>query len=194
MDQDTARHIKAIHDELDVLWRHLELRSTADEHRERAERHAEEARQIGQQLEGYKKQLGEHIRNLTEQTSKYVNVVMAIGYTGYFATWSFTKEGLGPDHHMLVGLLGFVSVAIFCLWEMFGVFVRFKALSNLQTLFRNSVSVQDFEALKDDLTSREDRTIAIIRPLHAIVFTVSFGCVAFGGLVMMHSLYTKLAG
>lgn len=194
MDQDTARHIGAIHDELDALWHNLELRSTVQEQRERAERHAEEARQIRGQLESYKQELGEHIRNLHEQTSKYVNVVMALGYTGYFATWSFTKDGLSPNHHSLVGLLGFVSVAIFCLWEMFGVFVRFRTLADLQALFRNSISVSDFAALKDDLTLRENRTMAILRPVHAVVFMVSFGCVAFGGLVMMHSLYMKLAG
>ncbi len=192
MDQETAQQIRVIHNELDELWRLLQQRSTVDEHLERARRFEEEARQTGEQIDFYRKELSSNIREVHEQTSKYVNVVMAIGYTGYFATWSFATESLGPSHHAVIGLLGFVSVAIFCLWEMFGVFVRFKVLANLQTLFRDGVSVAEFEALRQELLVREDRTKALLRPLHLLVFTVSFGCIAFGGLVMMHSLYMKL--
>ncbi|WP_457578982.1 hypothetical protein [Ensifer adhaerens] len=193
MDQQTPQQIKAIHDELDALWRLLEQRSSVDEHLERARHFEEKARQTGEQIDFYRKELSNHIREAHEQTSKYVNVVMAIGYTGYFATWSFTKDSIVPSHHALIGLLGFVSVAIFCLWEMFGVFVRFNALTNMQTLFRDGISVGDFEALRQKLLIQEDRTRALIRPIHLFVVTVSFGSIAFGGLVLMHSLYMKLA-
>ncbi|MGH0357523.1 hypothetical protein GHJ84_08805 [Sinorhizobium meliloti] len=192
MEPETAKYLIALDDEIRALWRTLKHHSDAAEFSTAAQRHRESAEKIQAELDSYQAGMAGMIKNLHEEAARYINVVSVIGYTGYFATWAFTKDVLDKDSHALIGLLGMISVALFCLWEMFGVFIRLHAVTELSNVFRNGLSISDFEKFKQDLIVREAKRMAILGPAHKLVFLISSGCVFSGGLMMMHLLYASL--
>ncbi len=192
MDSDTAKYLMALDSQIQGLWKSLKHHSNAAEHRERAREYQQKADRIEQQMLSYKTELSASIKTLHEESARYTNVVMVIGYAGYFATWGFTKDILGKDFTAFVGLMGMLSVAVFCLWEMFVILTRLQAVSELGQIFRNMISVEDFEPLRDEQMRREANRAMIIAPVHKLVFTFSLTAMAAGGLVMMHALYSSL--
>jgi hypothetical protein len=59
-----------------------------------------------------------------EQAKSYSNIVMMGGYAGLFAIWSFTKEQLVKWQVIAVGLLALLSVLLFVLFEIYGMWLR----------------------------------------------------------------------
>ena len=128
-----------------------------------------------------------------DESTKYFNVVSVVGYASYFATWSFTKDILNAETASFVGFMGMISVSLFVLWEMWMIMaVRMKTISELNHVLRNTISREDFEVLKADLERNEARRIAIITPMHRLVFSASLLTATAGGATMMHALFLSL--
>lgn len=192
-DSDHAMHIRALYEQIDALWRQLEHHSTAEEHRQRAR----EFREKAEKLDSYTKELRSDLQSLLktthEESTKYINVVSVVGYASYFATWSFTKDLLGREPSAFVGLMGMMSVSFFVLWEMWVILaVRLKSIDELNHVLRNTISAEDFEPLKIRLQENEARRIAIMTPIHRLVFFASFFTAIAGAAAMMQALYASL--
>jgi hypothetical protein len=192
MDADTAKYLFELDDQIERLWRTLESHSTAEEYRRSAQEYLEKANHIEKQVQDYRNELAVHVKNLSEESARYVNIVSVIGYAGYFATWGFTKDILGKETTAFVGLAGMLSVGIFVLWEMFNIMLRLKAVGAIGHIFQSGTSVEHFEEMSQKLKRDEAKAIAIFTPVHRIVFTVSSLAAIAGGLAMMHKLYTTL--
>ncbi|KSV88283.1 hypothetical protein [Sinorhizobium sp. GL28] len=192
MDEQTARCLLELDDQIQGLWRALEHHSNAEEFRAAARRHQERAEEIQASTESYARDFEKMIRNLHEESIKYINTVSVIGYTAYFATWAFTKGSMTNQQHALIGLLGMLSVAAFVLWEMLQGFVRLQAISDLSRIYREGISVENFERVRDEQLRREAKRMTIFNPAHKLVFLFSAGCAFYGGAMLMHLLYSSL--
>ncbi|KQS73021.1 hypothetical protein ASG39_04700 [Rhizobium sp. Leaf371] len=192
IDPEVERYIRDLYEGLNNVWASIEHHSSAAEHRERQHRFEEEAKRIRQQTDEYRNEIARHLQKLSEETSKYVNVVSVIAYAGYFTTWSFTKELLGKHDTALVGLMGIVSVSLFVLWEMYQTFLRISVQSELGRFMQGGVSVEHFEELGKELRLNEARRIAILAPLHKLVFLSSFVGAIAGASVMIYRLVDSL--
>ncbi|MGO4722995.1 MULTISPECIES: hypothetical protein [unclassified Inquilinus] len=54
-------------------------------------------------------------------TANYLNIVMAVGYAGFFAIWSLTKQYMCKTEMLLSGTLMAASLILFVLYEVFKV-------------------------------------------------------------------------
>ncbi|MBO1024099.1 hypothetical protein IPU75_05180 [Ochrobactrum sp. SD129] len=192
VDSENKQQLLNLRKEIDRIYQHLESHSTAEEYRRNAENHRENAKLIRQQIDEYRSELALNIRNINEETSRYVNIVSVIGYAGYFSTWGLTKDMLGEESTAFVGLCGILSVGLFVLWEMFNVMIRLKTVNSLGSIFREGVSIEHFNELAEDLKLEETRLILIYKPIHTVVFIISFVSAIAGGLVMAHKLFLAL--
>ena len=83
-----------------------------------------------------------------EQAKSYSNIIMMGGYAGLFAIWGFTKSNLAKWQSVSVGLLALLSVLIFVLFELYGLWLRstqtFNLLSQLQKAERLNKFPDDY--------------------------------------------------
>lgn len=56
---------------------------------------------------------------LYEKASSYTNLVISVGYAGFYTTWAFLKDSLPREEMVLAALSMAVSIAFFILWEVF---------------------------------------------------------------------------
>lgn len=185
MDTDTARLVLKLQEQIDSLWRYLG-------HDERAKELRERARDIEGKVAGYRKELQDVIRHQHEESSKYFNTVMAVGYAGYFAGWTLTKENLDHWHSSFVGLMGLISLATFIIWELLMMQFRMQNLTDLNNFFRDMISVDDFEPLRQRQMQKDVERIAFWQPVWRIVFVVSALTAATGAADLMLQLYRNL--
>lgn len=185
MDKETAQYMLALSDDIDRLWRYIGY-----------DREAKEARQRARDIEGkvadYKKEAEDFFRTQHQESSRYFNTVMAIGYTGYFATWTLMRSDIDEWHSSFIGLMGMVSLSVFICWELFTMFMRMKALESLSTLYCDMISVDDFEPLRQKKLSQEARMMMLARPAWVLVFFTSAGAAAIGAADLMIQLYRNL--
>jgi hypothetical protein len=185
IDKETAQHMLALSEEIDRLWRYIG-------HDEKAKEARQRARDIEGRVAGYRKDFEEFFRKQYEESSKYFNTVMAIGYAGYFATWTLTRSEIDKWHSSFIGLMGIISLAIFICWELFAMFMRMKGLEELGVFYRNMISVDDFEPLRQQQMSKEARRMMIARPVWVLVFFTSAGAALIGAADLATQLYRNL--
>ncbi len=185
MDKDTAKYMLQLTEEIDRLWRYLG-------YDEEAEKHRNEARDIEGRVAGYKREASDFFGTQYEHSARYFNTIMAVGYAGYFATWTLTRADIDKWHASFVGLMGMVSLCLFICWELFAMYIRFKGLSELQALFQNMISVDDFQPLRDQQIASETKRLMIVRPIWVIVFFLSVSSAATGAIDLMFQLYRNL--
>jgi hypothetical protein len=192
MDKEIADCILELDDRINHLWDSLRHRSDADEYSRIAREWRDKSEALERQISEYRSELAINIKNINEESARYVNIVSVIGYAGYFTTWGFTRDILERDVTIFVALMGMTSVSLFVIWEMFSIYLRIKSVGSLGQLFQQSVSVEAFEELRTKLVIDEARTTAIANPAHKVVFTLSFLSAIAGGLAMMQKLYMSL--
>lgn len=163
LDKETANYMLQLTEEIDRLWRYIGYDEKAKEARARA-------RDIEGKVAGYKKEAEDLFRRQYEEASKYFNTVMAVGYAGYFATWTLMRSDIDKWHRSFIGLMGMVSLATFICWELFAMLMRMKGLEEINVFFRNMISVDDFEPLRQEQLSREAKRMMWARPVWAAVF------------------------
>ncbi|WP_250955759.1 hypothetical protein [Rhizobium sp. CG5] len=185
MDKETAQYVLQLTDEIDGLWRYIGYDEKSKEARARA-------RDIEGKVAVYKKEAEDLYRRQYEEASKYFNTVMAVGYAGYFATWTLMRSDIDSWHGSFIGMMGMISLATFICWELFAMHMRMKGLEEINFFFRNMVSVDDFEPLRQQQLAKEARRMMWARPIWALAFFVSAGTSAVGAIDLMLQLYNNL--
>jgi hypothetical protein len=158
LDKETAAYMLQLSEEIDRLWLYIGHDSKAND----ARAHAKD---IEGKVAGYKKEAEDLFRRQYEEASRYFNTVMAVGYAGYFATWTLTRSDIDKWHGSFIGLMGMLSLATFICWELLAMFLRMKGMEELNFFFRNMVSVHDFEPLHQEQLSREAKRMSWARPI-----------------------------
>lgn len=185
MDKETAAYILQLTEEIDGLWRYLGYGKEAQDLRAHA-------RDIEGKVANYKKEAEDLFRRQYKEASKYFNTVMAVGYAGYFATWTLMRDDIDKWHGSFIGLMGLASLATFVSWELFAMFMRMKALSEINSFFRDMISVDDFEPLRQKQLSLEAKRMMWARPIWMLVFVISSGSAAIGAIDLMIQLIRNL--
>lgn len=170
---------------IDGLWKYLG-------EGEEVKRLREDARDIEGKVSHYKKEAEDLFRKQHEESARYFNTAMAVGYAGYFATWTLTRNYIDKWHSSFIGLMGIFSLAIFICWELFMMHIRMRNLANLNTFFRDMISVHDFEPMRQKQLNKETQMMLFVRPIWALVFSLSAGAAAVGGFDLMIQLYKNL--
>ncbi|TXR50087.1 hypothetical protein [Phyllobacterium endophyticum] len=181
LDKETAQYMLELSEEIDRLWRYIGYDKEAKEARARA-------RDIEDKVAGYKKEAEDLFRRQYEEASKYFNTVMAIGYAGYFATWTLMRSDIDKWHGSLIGLMGMLSLATFICWELFAMRMRMNGLAEINTFFRNMISVDDFEPLRQEQLSKEAQRMMWARPTWALAFFFSVSTATIGAIDLMIQL------
>jgi len=112
-----------------------------------------------------------------DKASTYTKVMIGLGYGGFFAAWSGTKQYLLPRPRVASALFVTVSLVLYIIFEILQVMI----VSHLSIQLANAVSLPDADILQA-LRKYRTRSQALTRPLLSawkIVFPLS----AFAGLV-----------
>ena len=92
-----------------------------------------------------------------EQAKNYSNIIIMSGYVGLFTIWNFTRDDLESWQSIMVGLLMLISILIFVIFELYGIWFRstqtFNLLSELQRAekldqFPNDYGKQEMKRLE----------------------------------------------
>lgn len=128
------------------------------------------------------------------QAQAYTNVVLGMGYAGFFAIWSFLKPELSKAEVLWSALLVSISLAAFILFEVFQSFLRSRSILGLsQTVADPSKFQAEIEAFRKAERSR----VIAQRYVWAVAFLVSvtagFGAVLILLWAFVRSLFTLYA-
>lgn len=116
------------------------------------------------------------------QARAYTNLILAAGYAGFFATWTFTRELLSPAEVLWSALLVTMSIAGFITWEVFSMIHRSRAMLAVA----QAVADRDLYAERIVQVRREQQEKAIIFGriwVPSLIFIV--GTAAVGALILM---------
>ncbi|NGN40266.1 hypothetical protein G6N74_04255 [Mesorhizobium sp. CGMCC 1.15528] len=185
MDQKTAEFILSLQEEIDGLWRYLG-------HKDRADGFHQQAESIREKTDAYRNEFRDFHLRIFDQSERYINVVAVVGYAAYFATWSFAKELLLKEEVAFVALMGMISAGLFCLWEMLVIQYRMKQLGELGQAFRDMISPDDFEPIRQAILNREMKWTLFLTPIWRISLTVCMITVFIGAAVMARRAYLSL--
>ena len=109
-DRDTSRYIKAVEDQFRrIQTAHNQLAKSVQEHW-----HREEGRR---RMEHFQNQR-DVIREAHERGQAYTNVILTVGYAGFFGLWAITKDYQWPRLQALALLFIAVSLTCFVGWEI----------------------------------------------------------------------------
>jgi hypothetical protein len=128
------------------------------------------------------------------QAQAYTNVVLGMGYAGFFAIWTFLKPELSKAQVFWSALLVSVSLASFILWEVYNAYYRSRSLLSLANTVQNPATFT--EAIEQYKRDEHARVVNLRRIwVGAFALTVLPG---FGGLLVLiwafiRSLYSVYA-
>lgn len=116
------------------------------------------------------------------QAQAYTNVILVVGYAGFFAIWSFVKADMTRAQVFWSGLLIALSLTAFILWEIYGAFYRSRSLLSLARAVNDP---SNFEKLIAQHRSEERTRVIWLGRVWAITFgfTVITGFSAVGILL-----------
>ena len=73
---------------------------------------------------------------LYDKAATYVNIIMAIGYAGFFAVWSNMKVYMSAFDMRLSALCMLTSVVIFVMWEVAKMYITSANLHQVQDILK----------------------------------------------------------
>lgn len=127
------------------------------------------------------------------QARAYTNVLLAAGYAGLFGLWSILKDSVSSQATVICGLLISLSLAIFLLWELVGMFARHQTLAEMNKLFSSG---DEFDSLAQNHAVRmRNFNITLLRIWPYFLWpTIIFGFGAFFVLIasFLSLLFPKL--
>jgi hypothetical protein len=124
------------------------------------------------------KELVDFQSSMYEKASTYTKVIIGLGYGGFFAVWSGTKQHLSPKALVGSALFETVSLVLFIVFEIWQAMV----MSYLSIEFANTVKNRPTADVSEALQTHKRKTMKLMQPLFSawkIVFPVS----ALTGLV-----------
>jgi len=132
---------------------------------------------------------------LFDKSSSYNNVVLTLGYAGFFSIWSIVNESLNPVQNAWVGVLLGSSLFVFVVWTLLNsVFLTFTVRG------RAKLFEQEFESRQEQIevfsqghadTARASNFSMKLWPF-VFIFTAGTGMAAGGFLTII--LFTQLVG
>ena len=112
------------------------------------------------------------------QAQAYTNVVLAAGYAGFFGIWSFVKDDLSPGTMFISAFLITISLGLFVLWEVIGMYARNQILTRLAAVVANDEKfTESLTAYKQQRQEQNIKLIPVWRVILAV--TVSTAVVAY---------------
>lgn len=145
--------------------------------------------QYYEDLNRYKEALRENVRG----SIAYTNVVVGLGYAGYFALWKLVETSLSPRDHALAGLWMAMSLAAFILFEVAVMIRRSWTVHDLQVALDEAGSANDTQVAVDRIIKQAERFAARIWP-YALVASIGPAVVGSYYLfsALMHGLLARV--
>lgn len=78
------------------------------------------------------------LSHLYDKAATYVNIIMAIGYAGFFAVWSNMKVYMSAFDMRISALCMVASVVLFVMWEVIKMIITSSSLHKLQDVINAS--------------------------------------------------------
>ena len=133
--------------------------------------------------------------SLYDKAASYNNVVITLGYAGFFSVWNLVSEELSRNENALVALLLGSSLLVFVCWTLLNslfVTLNFKRYA--------SILNQDFQTFDEELEAHrlvEDKTKRSVLRLQRFwpaVFLISALTGLLAGLLVMTELFLQISG
>ena|SRR6185437_340248 len=124
--------------------------------------------------EKYKNFIVEWQGNLFNKAVAYTNLIVAGGYAGAFALWSYTKTSLSPQATATVGLLLVISLVFFVSFEVFKMVWYTIHTSEYLANLRGTQSAQNLlDGLKKLEFEESHRNIKIMFPVWRVTVAIT---------------------
>lgn len=182
---DHADRIAQLEAGMASLWRYLGYKDEEIVARRTADR-------TGQDVEAFRQEIARQLTQVTEAAARYNNVMMLAGYASYFATWSFVRADLSSKEAALVGLLGLTSVAFYVIWEIGGMFRRFRSAQHLASLVARELQPDEFLRRYEQVKLKDAVSSARWHWIWVGLFPCCVLTIASGGAVLVWTLARTL--
>jgi hypothetical protein len=119
----------------------------------------------------------------------YTNVVLSVGYAGFFAIWSFLKPDLSKGETLWSALLVSVSLTVFILWEVYQSFYRSRSIMSLAETVKDP---SRFEVAIDRYRREENSRVISLKRVWVVAFLLTV-VTGFGGtLILIYAFIRSL--
>jgi hypothetical protein len=134
--------------------------------------------------------------SLFDKARAYTNVILAIGYVGYFGVWSASRPFLSKRQTIWTLVLLLVSLTTFVLYEVLTMFVASRAMRK-RSLELFSVPVNDLDVPEilgrfASIDAAANRSMLKLAPLWPFVYVVAVGSGLLGIGTMLSGLFWHL--
>jgi hypothetical protein len=130
-----------------------------------------------------------------DKAQSYMNVIVTLGYAGFFAIWNFVRESiLTWDSEIIAILLG-LSLITFIAWTVFSVFITSKSSIEMAKILTGDYD--DRESMLEAVLAKERATRRLALNLQKLWFpTFMFSVISgFGaGAILMVLLFFNILG
>lgn len=134
--------------------------------------------------------------SLFDKAKTYSNVVLAVGYAGYFGVWSYTKPFLSRRQSIWTAILLLASLTTYVLFEVLVMFVTSRSMRyKANELFKIDPATTDPWDLPGRFAAFEtegNRALLRFAPMWSTVYVVAVGTGLGGVLVMLSGLFWQL--
>lgn len=185
MDRNTREEMDALWSQFDHMWKYLG-------HKDEAIKASREADRLAESVNRFKTEIREQLSEALKRAEQYNTVMAVVGYTGYFATWSFSKDAFSQTDNRLIGILGLTSIIAFVTWEVLNMLFRFSTNKRLINLIsRERLPDEFFDELKA-VKDYDARLKVRFYYIWAMIFGLAATTAAGGALIMIRALWVSL--
>jgi hypothetical protein len=131
----------------------------------------------------------ELIASSYEQAKNYSNIIMMGGYAGLFTIWNFTKSDLEKWQNITVGLLALISVFLFVLFELYGLWLRSTQTFNLISQLKIAEKLGSFPSSYGKQEIERTETLSKVWPYF---FFSALGAALLAAAILAWSFVCKL--
>jgi hypothetical protein len=185
LDDMTRSQIDALQSQIDRLWQYLGYSEQEIEARRAADEMAEKVQQ-------FRSAIKEQIETQHDTAAKYMTVIATVGYAGYFALWTLSKDVLTHWQTSLSGFLGLISLSTFIVWEIFAMITRSKATFRYVDLVQHQYLPDEFFVRFRELEEEERNAKLRIIPIWAVALVVSASSALAGAGVLLYAFSKNL--
>ena len=123
------------------------------------------------------------------QAQAYTNLIIVAGYAGFFALWNFVQDDITKTQLFWSGILITISLIVFVLWEVYGMFRRSRSLLEISEAVNKPNEFE--ELIRSHKQKESERAISYGRTwIAALSITVLTGFSAIG--IMLWSFISGL--
>lgn len=188
MDQETRARLDALRGDIENLWTYLGYDKEARDSLRLADKLAEEAEQ-------YKELIRDRASDAINNSEKYNKSISSVGFVGYFAIWTLTKDNLTTIQSSIVALSGMASLVLFICWELYSMYIRSNSILEYVGLLNKNYLIDEFFIRFKELENKEKTLILNLQKIrHPILFATVAPAVIGGGVLIYAFSVDILAG